>query len=669
MSLWVLAAQKQTQLQYWEVIKHILMPMEPTNNNQIVSTNPTAAPKGVSERAIAVDNAIKKAKADPSTPWAKEVSNRVMQGAYDAELKELGKTDFLKSVYTYRAQTTTPDIYGQSQGEARREEQAQAETNFQELKAKSKEAPAEPGQFSNLTLEEARQMQQERTKAGRGIPGFVRTAAQKFGQGISQMFSGAEEKVIEDSSNRSIDIQGRITEELKNANGDPDKVRRLQYAQALAEQTARGTSAQDVVSEFIRQGATEKEVLEGAADLITIVTTAGSLPSAGSKVAAAGAGSQGVLKGAVQAGKELAKEGAIFGAATIGTQGAAAKVSEDAQGLDAGAEFLKALPAQALKGAAIGGGTGFAAGFGTGLTRGIIDSKITSGANLETALKKQGMTGFSKADQELFESIRPDDTGYIQNAAREGRLVYKGKGKNAQAFVVPSKNEQYFKVAKEIGIDANDTVTNNISKVNNAVKDSAEVLSANLKNSGATINKNQLRTEMEAIRDSKTIIFKSDKSLKNAYNSVIDDFLVDLEQAATQYGDDIPADVVSDARVAFNQKMRSLIPNLESKVADPATNIQANAIKDLRGVITDSIEKAAPDSNIRTILQKQRGLYELQDNLTGRISKNVTDVAIERLQSEMRRNPALRTVLAALTTGAGVLGAGKLIADAAGLNE
>ena len=265
--------------------------------------------------------------------------------------------------------------------------------------------------------------------------------------------------------------------------------------------------------------------------------------------------------------------------------------------------------------------------------------------------------------QETLDMVKPE-LSILSKKQREGVLT-SGRVEKPSVFKKAEikVNKQDIEIANSINgiVEKGKNPIENIDKIRTEIGKVAEQTAALPKELDKPLNEqemNELLKRFAQAKEDSSVIFASDKSLENAYDSIGQEF-------AKIIGDKPPTlSNLLDGRKKLDQIIKQKFPTIFSKFS--GDNIRANAVKDIRMAVNDFIADSLPEGNqFKALLQKQTNMYRAMDRIAEKSAPALDQSSIQRITSVFKKHPWLSLEAGGYLAGLGALsmGVGGAIAD------
>lgn len=275
---------------------------------------------------------------------------------------------------------------------------------------------------------------------------------------------------------------------------------------------------------------------------------------------------------------------------------------------------------------------------------GEIAGKAATG--LEKGLAKQ-------AFEETLEIIKPKLT-----VTKKAIALEKGKGVVTQKILprkfetitlAPTKAEQEMaKTVTGIVSKAKNPI-DNIEAIRNEIAVVAQRVEEGLKNNNTIFNKIQLKTALNTAKEESRVVFGTDKTLQNSYNSVVDEMMRQVNKTSGNLSG------LLQARKNFDNIIEQKFPKLLSNPVGDAA--KQNAVLDVRRTVNNFIEEKLPTGNIfKEELRKQKLMYDAIKNISQKTASMVDASAVKKVMTALRQNPLVAGVTGGILTYGALMG-------------
>lgn len=393
------------------------------------------------------------------------------------------------------------------------------------------------------------------------------TGGKELAQGIATAInlpraSKQLDDMLEQATTQQSDLLAK-RKEIKTQGGDTSGIDKA--LKINAENLAKiGAGAEAMLNPY---ELTNKQVIGDALQLGTTLVGAGTLPSAGAKVAGAKTVGQGIVQGA--------KTGAITG----GTYGTATGVS---QGLQKDKDLGGIIK------------EGLMTGVGGAVTGGILGG-VTGG--ISGAIKSKGTTNIVKQEKNAMEAITPDVKNIskkeYEKLLEQGRIKSKTGVKGSQYILSESEKQTALKYKNLL--KSKDPVKNITNLFDEISKKDDEVGSFLRQNNGI-FNSGELKNSLKSSMKDITDISIDEKVINRNKQRLIDNFINKLDK------NDMES--LWKARKEFDREIEKSFtgsPTLQNKIK-----------REFRNSIQNFIADRTPDEVYKTSMKEMSNLYKLE---------------------------------------------------------
>ena len=282
-----------------------------------------------------------------------------------------------------------------------------------------------------------------------------------------------------------------------------------------------------------------------------------------------------------------------------------------ASNLEATANILMVLPGGAAKKGAQEAGEG------------ILKQATKKGVEIvEGRLEKQKF-------QETLDMVKPE-LSILSKKQREGMLT-SGRVEKPSVFkkAEVKVNKQDIEIANSVNgiVEKGKNPIENIDKIRTEIGKVAEQTAALPKELDKPLNAqemNGLIKRFEQAKEESSVIFASDKTLENSYDSIGQEF-------AKLVGEKPPTlSNLLEARKKLDQVIKQKFSNVFSKFS--GDNVKANAIKDIRMAVNDFIADSLPEGNqFKALLKKQSNMYRAMDRIAEKSAPKLDQSSVQRI--------------------------------------
>jgi hypothetical protein len=267
----------------------------------------------------------------------------------------------------------------------------------------------------------------------------------------------------------------------------------------------------------------------------------------------------------------------------------------------------------------------------------------------EAAGKVAGKLESKLAVKDLEKSIEigrePINRSVKEAAMREGRATTRFGG---QIEVAPSKFDQQIGEAIQGFIDVNAKPEDNIKALREGIVQRSRGIREAMRKSPGIFNEAELRSRLMAVKDQSKVVFGSDKTLENAYDAVVDEFMRHIKNKPHTF------EGLYDARIEFDQFMRKKFPKAFEDLGDSP---RYNAVRDVRRAANELIGDRMPAGEaFRGVLRQESLMYDAIDNISAKAVQTETKGVIgaaNKIVDILRKHPV--QVATAFGVGAGTL--------------
>jgi hypothetical protein len=274
-----------------------------------------------------------------------------------------------------------------------------------------------------------------------------------------------------------------------------------------------------------------------------------------------------------------------------------------------------------------------------------IEKVVGLGVKGAKQLAKPAVAGLEKSlSRQLVDEAIQITKPKLSTAEKESALMTgRAKQKFGQITIQPSELD------KQVGSAVADVVSNrknpiqNIDAINAKIAKVAQETEAGLALDKTGFNTNQLKSYLNGLKEESRVVFGTEKSLENSYDSVINEFVRIQKNHPQNIGGALAA------RKEFDVVMKKKFPNL---FKNPMSDItKYNAILDVRRGVNDFIESRLPEGNIfKDQLKQQTLMFKAQKNVAQNAVASVDKHVMDRVMSLLRKNPLISVYTGGILT-------------------
>jgi hypothetical protein len=291
----------------------------------------------------------------------------------------------------------------------------------------------------------------------------------------------------------------------------------------------------------------------------------------------------------------------------------------------------------------VGGGTKIA-GKEVLSTTGELAGKAATG--LEKGLAKQTF-------EEALDIIKPTLTkAEKQEALEAGRGIVANKilpRKFEKISVIPTAQEKEMaNIVKEV-VSKSKNPIDNIEAISNEIAKQEGIKAGAIAGNDTIFNNTQLRAVLNKAKEESQIVFGSDKTLQNSYNSVVDEMMRQANKETMNLSG------LLQARKNFDKIIEQKFPGLLSNpIGDSA---KQNAVRDVRRAVNQFIADKLPEGNeFKNALKNQNLMYDAIENISKKTASAVDASIVQKAMKALRQNPLVAGVTGGILTYGALMG-------------
>jgi hypothetical protein len=263
----------------------------------------------------------------------------------------------------------------------------------------------------------------------------------------------------------------------------------------------------------------------------------------------------------------------------------------------------------------------------------------SAGEAIEAGVEKQGL-------DETIKIISPKvTTKRAEQAITKGNVVESGLLRTRS--IVPDRKLR--EVAEDVNefVKKGDSPIKNRTSIGNAIQEVEEGIQNQVITDNKAVDKEALKSVLEASKEQSKVVFAGDTALENNYNAVIDEFIRIFD---TQSSD---VEGVLAARREFDKVIKKKFPNIFDKFDSDV--IRTNAVKDVRQAGNNFVASQLDEGDeFLEALGKQTNMFRAIDNIAETSAPTINTNAITRAVDKFKKIPVSTSILAAggLSVGA-----------------
>ena len=265
---------------------------------------------------------------------------------------------------------------------------------------------------------------------------------------------------------------------------------------------------------------------------------------------------------------------------------------------------------------------------------------------LESGLVKQSL-------DEAIDIIKPTLSKVEKTQALEaGRGIVTQKilpRKFEKIALAPTKRELEMADVVSDVVSKSKNPIDNIQAIQNKIAETAKSVQEGLKENDTIFNRTQIQSVLNKAKQDSKIVFGSDKTLQNSYDSVVGEMMRQINNQPKNLSG------LLQARKNFDTIIDLKFPKLlNNPVGDTA---KQNAVKDVRKSVNQFIADQLPEGNVfKEELKKQNLMYGAIENISKKTANNVDASAVKKAMAALRQNPLVSGVTGGILTYGALMG-------------
>ena len=232
-----------------------------------------------------------------------------------------------------------------------------------------------------------------------------------------------------------------------------------------------------------------------------------------------------------------------------------------------------------------------------------------------------------------------------ETALKAGQVEKPGIFKPATIKVSPQDQE----IAQSVQgiVSKSKNPIENIDNIRTKIGEVAAKTETLPKENDAIFNNAQIKSALLQTKEGSSVIFAGDKTLENAYDSVVNEFMKILDSKPNKLSS------VLEARKEFDQVIKQKFPKIFDKFS--GDNIRANAVKDVRMAANDFVSDSLPEGNqFKALLKEQSNMYRAIDRIAEKAVPSINQSKFAHLTNIIRKHPWLSIEAAGALGGIGL---------------
>lgn len=265
---------------------------------------------------------------------------------------------------------------------------------------------------------------------------------------------------------------------------------------------------------------------------------------------------------------------------------------------------------------------------------------------------KQKVTGVAPVTEELratddaLSIIRGKvDSKAEELAVKQGRMKTVDTALGKKVVVEPTRQEQLMadsieQLVKDGRVSPKKLPPENAAEVAQEVSRFNDDIGEFIFRNKAPFNKQQLRSQLNSVKNESKIVFTTDSTLERTYDALIDEFMTLVEKGDTY--------ALFEARQAFD-KVPAVKKLLDTAKGSAGENLRRQAVLDIRRAANDFVvELLPPNSPYKAFMKQESQMLQVIENLAEQ-SKGLTGT--NALNRFINKYPSAKKWLPGFITG------------------